>query len=123
MTQPLVLTTVSIKPAKPEINAEWVRRHGVYPKGTVLKETRVLSCPRRKVSEFPPGFLKQNHIEALEQNQKLAHCCRHPENHWVEGYKTHPDELVTDSYEYICTCGRRHRVLCVGIDDTRPEWK
>ena len=100
-----------------------VARYGHYSKGTVLPETTELRCPRRKVSDFREGFLKKNHIEALEQNQKIAHCCRHPENHDVEAFKSHPSEPFADIYIFHCTCGRKHRFFCVGIADYRPEWK
>jgi hypothetical protein len=119
---PEQLTTVRLAKPKPPVSV-LEQRFGKYAKGTVLPETRKLSCPPRKVSDFPEGFLKQRHIEALEQNQKIASCCRHPENHTVEGYKSHPDEPCTDIYEFICTCGRRHRFFCVGLEDVRPEWK
>jgi hypothetical protein len=52
--------------------------------------------------------LKQNHIEHLEHNQLIASCCRHPENHEVEAFKSHPDELA--------------RFFCVGMHDERPVW-
>lgn len=98
-------------------------RHGQYPKGTVLPETQVQACPKVKVADLPEGFLKQNHIEALEHNQKIASCCRHPENHEVEALKSHPDEQAPDIYVFHCTCGRKHRFFCVGATDTnRPFW-
>jgi hypothetical protein len=102
----------------------WAGRHGLYwPKGTVLPETRVLACPRVKVADFPDGFLKQKHIEHLEQNQMIASCCRHPENHEVEAHKSHPDEPAPDIYIFFCTCGKKHRFFCVGMhDDNRPTW-
>jgi hypothetical protein len=76
------------------------------------------------VADFPAGFLPPRLYEKnLEQNQLLASCCRHPENHEIEGFKSHPDEPVTDTYVFHCTCGRQHRVFCVGMEDTRPEWK
>ncbi len=111
-----------LPPPKPV--SEWERRHGVYPKGTVLAETRTQSCPPRKVADFPAGFIPPRLYERnLEQNQLLASCCRHPENHEIEGWKSHPDEKVTDTYIFTCTCGRKHRVFCVGLGDERPEWK
>lgn len=119
---PHSLSTVRISKGKPPV-PEWERRFGRYAKGAVLPETRVQSCPPRRVADFRPGFLKQNHIDALEHNQKIASCCRHPENHTVEGFKSHPDEPCTDIYEFVCTCGRRHRFMCVGMEDARPEWK
>lgn len=113
-----------------EIKAEqlavggWAARHGMHwPKGTVLPETQVLACPRVKVEDLPVGFLKQNHIERLEQDQKLASCCRHPENHFVEAFKSHPNEVAPDIYVFHCDkCKRRHRFLCVGLTDHRPVW-
>lgn len=104
--------------------SEWVKRHGDYPKGTVLPETRVQTCPPRKVSDFPKGFIPAAYYERnLEQNQLLASCCRHPENHEISAWKSHPDEKRPDSYELDCTCGKKHRVFCVGLGDERPEWK
>jgi len=98
-------------------------RHGNFPKGTVLPETQVPACPRVRVADLPEGHLKQNHIEALEQNQKIASCCRHPENHEVEALKSHPDEKVPDIYVFHCSCGRKHRFFCIGAtDDRRPIW-
>jgi len=112
-------------PAQRKQEAGWAARHGMHwPKGTVLPETAVLACPRVKVADLPEGHLKQRWIDALEQNQKIASCCRHPENHEVEAFKTHPDEPAPDRYEFICSCGRRHRFLCVGATDPhRPTWK
>lgn len=97
-------------------------RHGSFPKGTVLPETTTPACPRVKVAELPDGFLKKNHIERLEQNQQIASCCRHPENHEVEAMKSHPAEPAPDIYIFHCTCGRKHRFFCVGRTDERPEW-
>jgi hypothetical protein len=62
-------------------------------------------------------------IEALEHNQQIASCCRHPENHEVEAFKSHPDEKAPDIYVFHCTCGRKHRRFCVGGDDMRPVWE
>lgn len=117
------LSTGFIKPKKVELDA-FTKRFGAYAKGTVLPETTTPHCPRRKVSDFPEGFLKQKHIAHLEQNQKIASCCRHPENHEVEALKSHPDEPFADIYIFHCHCGRKHRFFCVGMtDDQRPEWK
>lgn len=98
-------------------------RHGNVPKGVTVPETQELACPRVKVADLPEGHLKQKHIEALEQNQKIASCCRHPENHEVEARKSHPDEQLPDIYVFHCTdCGRQHRFFCVGAEDERPGW-
>lgn len=120
---PHSLTKTTPKPAQLP-KPEWEKRFGRYPKGTVLPETTTQSCPRRKVSDFPPGWLPARLYEKnLEQNQLLASCCRHPENHEIEGLKSHPDEPVTDIYIFHCTCGRKHRRFMVGMGDERPEWK
>jgi hypothetical protein len=102
----------------------WAGRHGLHwGKGTVLPETTVSACPKVKVADLPERFLKRNHIERLEQNQKIASCCRHPERHEVEAFKSHPDEQSPDIYVFYCTCGRRHRYFCVGETDIRPVWE
>lgn len=128
--QPHSLATVTVgNPLSQQTRAQklkaagWAGRHGLYwPKGTVLPETRKLACPKVKVADLPEGHLKKSHIEGLEQNQKIASCCRHPENHQVEAFKSHPDELAPDIYVFHCTCGRKHRFFCVGMDDVRPIW-
>ena len=122
MDAPHSLAKITIKPAKPALGPIQ-ERHGDYPKGTVLPETQVPHSPRRKVADFPEGHLKQNHIDALEQNQKISSCCRHPENHEVEARKSHPDEPAPDVYIFYCPCGKKHRFFCVGINDVRPEWR
>lgn len=100
------------------------KRHGQYPKGTVLPFTQIPACPRVKVSEFPKGFIPTKYFEALEHNQKIASCCRHPENHEIEAMKSHPEELAPDIYVFHCTCGRKHRRFCVGqFDENRPYWE
>ena len=101
------------------------KRHGRFEKGTVLPETRVLACPRVKISDFPDGFIPPKYYENnLEQNQLLASCCRHPENHEIEAHKSHPDEELPDIYIFTCTCGRQHRRWLLGqVDDVpRPVW-
>jgi hypothetical protein len=122
MQKPHSLSTITIEPPPPPPNI-FVQRFGDYGKGTVLPETQVPHSPRRKVADFPEGFLKQSHIEHLEHNQKIPHCCRHPENHEVEARKSHPDEPAPDVYIFHCTCGNQHRFLCVGQSDVRPEWR
>lgn len=102
------------------------KRHGRFPKGTVLPETQVPACPRRKVADFPQGFIPAKYYERnLEQNQLLAHCCRHPENHEIEARKSHREEERPDIYIFWCTCGRRHVRFMLGETDDvpRPEWK
>lgn len=127
MPQPHSLSTINLSnaktPAQRKQEGGWAARHGMYwEKGTVLPETQVQVCPRVRVEDLPEGFLKQNHIEALEHNQQIASCCRHPENHEVEALKSHPDEKAPDIYVFHCTCGRKHRFFCIGMTDERPSW-
>jgi hypothetical protein len=101
-------------------------RHGNVPKGTVLPDTQVPACPKVKVADLPPDFLPIRYIEALEHNQKISSCCRHPENHEIEAFKSHPDEQAPDIYIFHCTCGRKHRRFFVGATDRpegRPYWE
>lgn len=122
MTAPNQLRTVRISKPKPVLSP-WQQRHGEFPKGTVLPETLTPACPRRRMSDFPKGFIPARLYERnLEQNQLLASCCRHPENHEIEALKSHPDEPCADIYMLHCTCGRKHTVFCVGQEDVRPEW-
>lgn len=127
MPMPHSLSTLKVgaglTPAQKKDLAGWVGRHAPYQKGDVLQETTALECPRVRVADLPEGFLKKNHIERLEQNQLIASCCRHPENHDVEAFKSHPEEQAPDIYIFHCTCGRKHRFLCVGMGDERPSWK
>jgi hypothetical protein len=122
MTAPIALLKATLRRPSPPLD-NMTKRFGVYPKGTVLPETQVECCPKRRVADFPPGFLKPKHIASLEQDQKLASCCRHPENHKVKAKKSHPDEKCADIYIFYCTCGRKHRFFCVGYEDVRPEWR
>ena len=100
------------------------RRFGRFPKGTVLPETQIVASPKVAMADFPVGFIPKALYERnLEQNQLIAGCCRHPENHEIEARKSHPDEQVADIYHFHCTsCGKVHRVFCVGAGDVRPEW-
>ncbi len=85
-------------------------------------ETTVTACPRYKVSKLK-NLLPPKYLEYLEHNQKIAHCCRHPENHDIEAFKSHPNEKAPDIYIFYCDgCGRKHRIFCVGGGDIRPVW-
>jgi hypothetical protein len=97
-------------------------RYGSIHKGAALPASQVSACPRVKVADLPEGHLKQTHIEAMEHNQKIASCCRHPENHDVEALKSHPAEPVPDIYVFHCKCGKKHRFFCLGSTDSRPMW-
>ncbi len=78
-------------------------------------------CKRYPVAKLF-GLLPVKYIEALEQNQKIASCCRHPENHDIEAFKSRPGEDAPDIYVFHCTCGRKHTRFCVGGGDVRPVW-
>jgi hypothetical protein len=86
--------------------------------------------PVQKVFHLLPA----KYIEALEQNQQIAACCRHPENHEIEALYSSDadrDKGVPDIYIFHCTCGRKHRRFCIGGDhpadptklDKRPFWE
>lgn len=88
-----------------------------------LPETQVPACPRRAVKAFPPGAIPAKFKEYLEHNQKIASCCRHPEDHDIEARKSRPEETAPDIYIFHCTCGRKHTIFCVGSGDPRPHWE
>jgi hypothetical protein len=102
----------------------FAERHGRFPKGTVLPETIAEACPRVKVADLkghiPPKYYEKN----LEQNQQVPSCCRHPENHEVAAFKSHPAEKAPDIYIFYCGCGRKHiRFMAGRTDDVpRPIW-
>lgn len=79
-------------------------------------------CPRIKVAKLS-NLIPTKYLEALERNQQIASCCRHPENHDIEAFKSHPDEKVPDIYILHCVCGRQHKRFCVGGGDVRPFWE
>lgn len=85
-------------------------------------ETTTLACHRVPVKSVA-GILPERYITDLERNQKIASCCRHPENHEIEAYKSHPREPAPDIYIFHCDeCGRKHKRFCVGEQDVRPVW-
>lgn len=102
----------------------FAERYGRFAKGTVLPETIEEACPRVKVADFPPGHIPTKFFEALEHNQQIASCCRHPENHEIAAFRSHPDERVPDIYIFYCGCGRKHRrFMCARTDNVRrPIW-
>jgi hypothetical protein len=111
-----------------------------------IVEGHTLACKRypvRKLMAYdangnldeasPRNLLPLKYVQSLERNQKLATCCRHPENHEIEAwYSSEADRQkgVPDIYINHCTCGRRHVRFCVGGDnpvtgekDFRPFWE
>jgi len=102
----------------------FAKRHGRVVKGTVLPETTIPACGKVKVADLPEGFIPPRFFEAMEHNQQIASCCRHPENHEIEALKSHPEEPAPDIYIFHCTCGRKHRRFCAGMTyDARPYWE
>lgn len=79
----------------------------------------VLVTPRYPVAKVI-NQLPVKYLEALEHNQKISSCCRHPENHDISVWKSSPSEPVPDIYKFHCTCGRTHVRFCVGFGDERP---
>ena len=93
-----------------------------------------LACPPRPVAKLG-NLIPTKYIEGLEQNQKIASCCRHPENHTIEAWYSSDEDRdrgVPDIYIFTCTCGRKHRRFCVGGSEgagpnapleLRPFWE
>lgn len=89
-----------------------------------LPSTHVLACPRHPVEKLMRvNLLPVKYLEALEHNQKIASCCRHPENHEIEAWYSSPKETIPDIYKFHCTCGKTHVRFCVGGGDVRPYWE
>ena len=82
----------------------------------------VPACPRYPVKKLG-ALIPSKYFEALEHNQQITSCCRHPENHDIEAFKSSPDQTAPDIYILYCTCGRKHRRFCVGGGDVRPSWE
>jgi hypothetical protein len=92
-----------------------------------------LACKRYPVAKLT-HLIPLKFIEALEHNQQISSCCRHPENHDIEAWYSSEEDArkgVTDIYIFHCTCGRKHRRFCVGgskdpstgeITHPRPFW-
>jgi hypothetical protein len=80
----------------------------------------VLVCKRHPVAKLL-SLLPAKYIHSLEQNQQIASCCRHPENHLIEAWKSREEEDAPDIYINICTCGRKHYRFCTGGGE-RPFW-
>lgn len=81
----------------------------------------IIACPRVKVSVLG-SLIPIRFFETLEQNQLIASCCRHPENHEIEALKSSESERAPDIYVFHCTCGRKHRRFMCG-DGIRPMWE
>jgi hypothetical protein len=78
--------------------------------------THILACKRYPVAKLM-HLIPIKYIEALEQNQKIASCCRHPENHDISAWYSCEEDRkkgIPDIYIFHCPCGRDHRRFCVG---------
>jgi len=94
----------------------------------------ILACKRHPARTLR-NLLPVKYFEALEQNQQIASCCRHPENHDIEAWYSCDDEKnkgIPDVYKMYCTCGRVHIRFCVGgstdpktglVTHPRPFWE
>lgn len=87
-----------------------------------MADTRTLACERYPVAKLGQ-LIPTKYIEALEHNQMISSCCRHPENHDIEAFKSKPSEPMPDIYIFHCTCGRKHTRFCIGGGDIRPVWE
>jgi hypothetical protein len=81
----------------------------------------ILHSPRIKVATLGE-LIPQRFRDTLEQNQLIAHCCRHPENHEIEAFRSKEEERAPDIYVFHCTCGKRH-IRLVGGGGIRPMWE
>lgn len=84
----------------------------------------ILACKRHPVASLF-NTLPAKYTESLEQNQLIASCCRHPEDHEVEAWFSCEEERqkgIPDIYKFHCTCGRVHVRFCVGSGE-RPFWE
>jgi hypothetical protein len=79
-------------------------------------EHLIEACARIPVARCPVR-VPVKWIEALEHNQQISSCCRHPENHDISAWYSSPEDAakgIPDIYIFHCTCGRSHRRFCVG---------
>jgi hypothetical protein len=124
-------------PASDPLKAERLEEHKNHH--LAFKRMPVADCP----AKIPVRW-----FEALEHNQKIPSCCRHPENHDIVSlYSSNDDKAkgVPDIYIFICKerhdlginkkhkdkpnaedfrrIGEaHHRRFCVG-GGTRPGWE
>lgn len=86
-----------------------------------LEGTHVPACRKVPVAKVM-HLIPERMLHPMEHNQKIASCCRHPENHEIEARYSSPKEKVPDIYIFHCTCGRKHRQFMAGGGDARPFW-
>lgn len=83
----------------------------------------MVACRRRPVRGLM-HLIPRHYREWLERNQKIAPCCRKPEQHDVSAwYSTRRDyEIgVPSAYIFHCRCGRKHRRFMMGTGK-QPFW-
>jgi hypothetical protein len=84
-----------------------------------------IACERVPVARVK-SLVPDHYRERLIADQRLASCCRDPDNHEIEAlYSSDKDKAkgIPDIYIFHCTCGRQHRRFCVGGGDVRPKWE
>ena len=82
------------------------------------------AAPRVAVAKCP-ARLPIRFIEALEHNQQIPSCCRHPENHEISAWFSNEEERTKgtpDIYVLHCPCGRNHYRAMYG-EGPRPVWE
>ncbi len=125
MPKPTALSSVRLVEKSPDQKfaelGPMAERHGLIAKGAKLPETIAEACPKVKVKDFPPGHIPVRYFEAMEHNQLIRSCCRHPENHEIAAFKSHPDEKAPDIYIFYCNCGRLHRRYIAARTDREPR--
>lgn len=80
--------------------------HIVHTPRTPVRDLMDFDENGNVIEDSPNNKFPAKYIHHLEQNQKLPHCCRHPENHHVEIYYSCEDNLrrkVADVHKFICT--------------------
>lgn len=94
------------------------------------------ACVRTSMRQIGHIIPKRLYERNLEQNQNIAVCCRHADEHDIEAFYSSEEDAtrgVPDIYVFHCNgCGRKHRVFCVGGSkgagpdapmELRPKWE
>lgn len=108
-----------------------------------LDAPHILACPRHPVEKLW-RILPTKYLKALEDNEKIAECCRNPRaNMDIEAWWSNEEEKnkgAPDIYKFYCNeCERVHVRFCLGGDhpdsknyskferpdlyDLRPFWE
>lgn len=141
------LITEALFGAPVEAPASFTYGMGEWGKPPIIRGEgkHILACKRypvRKLMAYdvhgnldkdsPHNLIPLRFVEGLEQNQQIANCCRHPENHDIEAWYSCEEDYkkgIPDIYKFHCTCGRVHVRFCIGGNnpitgekDYRPFW-